>query len=397
MVLFFKKERFLPLSRRSFLAAAAATAIAPQSWQRTLSARVAALSGPGLLQSYDVSGTSDFDRTQANCAYVYDNAVVGLALLAAGDITAARRIGDALTFAQAHDRAWQDGRLRNAYRAGPIPAAGPYPLAGWWDDASRRWQEDAYQAGTATGVMAWAMLLWCALGPAYAAPAARAADFIEKRLTAPHGFAGGFFGFEPAPTAVKWVSTEHNIDLAAAFAGLGRTAAAAHAAAFVDAMWMPGERRFAMGLGPDGARNEASAVDANLWPLLARGAQPEWRAALNWVLVRHGMPPNAPAGAIDGVDFNTDRDGIWLEGTAYAALVCRRQGKPELAAKLMATLRGNTSPGGLIYATTTQSLTTGLATGLDLTKPDFLYYRRPHIGATAWAILAAQGATPFPT
>jgi hypothetical protein len=109
------------------------------------------------------------------------------------------------------------------------------------------------------------------------------------------------------------------------------------------------------------------------------------------------MPPNAPAGAIDGVDFNTDRDGIWLEGTAYAALVCRRQGKPELAAKLMATLRGNTSPGGLIYATTTQSLTTGLATGLDLTKPDFLYYRRPHIGATAWAILAAQGATPFPT
>ncbi len=63
-----------------------------------------------------------------------------------------------------HDRFWHDGRLRNAYRAGVLPDSGGYPLAGWWDAASARWVEDGYQAGTATGVVAWAMLLWIGLG-----------------------------------------------------------------------------------------------------------------------------------------------------------------------------------------------------------------------------------------
>jgi hypothetical protein len=62
----------------------------------------------------------------------------------------------------------------------------------------------------------------------------------------------------------------------------------------------------------------------------------------------------------------------------------------------MATLRAQTSPGGLIYAATTPTLTTGLSTGLDNAAPDFLYFRRPHIAPTAWAVLAQLSATPFP-
>ena len=53
-------------------------------------------SGTGLLRSYDVSGTADFDRAHGNCAYVYDNAVAGLALLASGETQSAIRIGQAL-------------------------------------------------------------------------------------------------------------------------------------------------------------------------------------------------------------------------------------------------------------------------------------------------------------
>jgi hypothetical protein len=382
------------ISRRAVLSAMPAAAVlAAPGWAQTLSARVAALGGPGLLRSYDVAGTGDFDRTQANCAYVYDNAVAGLALLAAGDPAGARRIGAALVQAQQTDRFWHDGRLRNAYRAGPAEP-GPYKLPGWWDDAAGRWMEDGYQAGTATGVVAWAMLLWIGLsehgdGEVFRAAAQRAAAWIQTQR-APRGYAGGVIGFEPAPQRLAWVSTEHNIDVAAAFAALGRLEAAAHARDFVAGMWQAGQGRFAIGLRPDGSLNDDSAVDANLWPLLTAFARPAWRPALTWVLARHALPVDAPV----GVDFNTDRDGIWLEGTAITALACKRLGVD--ASRLMATLRAQTSPGGLIYACSTPTLTTGLSTGLDTTAPDLLYFRRPHIAPTAWAVLAALTATPFP-
>ncbi len=383
------------LTRRQLLAAAPLTLLTPApTWQATLQQRAGALAGPGLLQSYDVSGSDDFTRTQAGCAYVYDNAVTGLALLAGGDTQGARRIGDALARAQAQDRFWHDGRLRNAYWAGLAPDHAPYRLPGWWDAKAGRWYEDGYQVGTATGNMAWAMLLWIALGPAWRAPAERAADWVEAHVRAPGGYAGGFLGFEPAPQRLAWVSTEHNIDLAAAFTGLGRTKEAAHARDFVASMWQAGEGRFATGLKPDGSLNLHSAVDANLWPLLAAGARPDWARALDWVLTRHGLPEGAPSPEITGVDFNTDRDGIWLEGTAITALAARRAGRDP--ARLMATLRANTAPGGLIYASTTPTLTTGLSIGLDTNAPDFLYYRRPHLAPTAWAALAQLGANPFP-
>jgi hypothetical protein len=63
---------------------------------------------------------------------------------------------------------------------------------------------------------------------------------------------------------------------------------------------------------------------------------------------------------------------------------------------MMATLRANTAAGDLVYATTTPTLTTGLATGVNGDDPDFFYLRRPHIGATAWAVLAQLNASPFP-
>lgn len=374
--------------------ASAGPASAEQSgWAATLRGRVAALGGPGLLQSYEVSAEGDFDRTQAGCAYVYDNALTGLALLAAGDAAGARRIADALLHAQSHDRFWHDGRLRNAYRAGPMPARGNASLPGWWDSQAGRWMEDGYQAGTATGVVAWAMLLWVALGASYRAAADRAGDWIEANVRARSGYAGGFLGFEPDPQRLAWVSTEHNIDLAAAFGALGRGAAAAHAQAFVASMWQPGEGRFAIGLTPEGAVNLQSAVDANLWPLLAGGADAAWGRALDWVLSRHGLPADGPMADMQGVDFNTDRDGIWLEGTAITALTARLRGRP---ARLMQTLHAQTSPGGLIYACSTPILTTGLSTGLNASAPDFLYYRRPHIAPTAWAALADLSANPFP-
>ena len=360
-------------------------------WLTPLRNAVTATGAPGLIRSYTVregADATEFDRVHANCAYVYDNAVAGLVLLAAGDRPAAVCIADALAMAQAGDRFWRDGRLRNAYAAGPMQQQAALP--GWWDASRATWLEDGTAAGTSTGVLAWAMLLWTALGEQFRQPAERAAEWIAATQSSDAGFTGGFLGHEPAPTRLSWISTEHNFDCAVVFARLGRAAEAGRARGFVDAMWDPGETRSLSGLTPDGQRNRHSAVDANLWPMLAGFGHP---AALDWVLSRHGLPEGAPADRVDGVDFDTDRDGIWMEGTAIAALACRQAGRD--AGRLGATLAANTGPDGMVQAANVERLTTGLSTGLDDTAPPFFYFRRPHVAATAWAALAALGRSPF--
>jgi hypothetical protein len=209
---------------------------------------------------------------------------------------------------------------------------------------------------------------------------------VTARLRGQHGYLGGFMGWEHAPAPLTWVSTEHNLDLSVVFSALGRTAAAQHARDFVVSMWEGSQGRFAAGIAPEGAVNHAAAADANLWPLLAPGAVPAWNASLDWVLTHQGVPASDP----EGIDFNDDRDGIWLEGTAYVALLAR----PKLADRMMQTLIAQTAPSGLVWATTVPRLTTGFSTGLSKTA-DFFYYRRPHVGATAWAMLAATRTNPF--
>lgn len=371
------------------------TAAVP-AWAATLAARATALGAAGLLLSYETApGGGIFDRLNADCAYTYDNAVAGLALLDAGHVPGAVAIAAALAQAQATDRFWTDGRLRNAYRAGPTPATGPYPLPGFWDGAAGKWVEDAYHAGTATGVVAWAMMLWCAVArrtgqTRFRDAAARAADWVTRATRVTDGFAGGFLGFEPGPQRLAWLSTEHNLDLSVAFAALGRGADAAAARGFVARMWLPSEARFLCGLKPDGAPNPTRALDADLWPLLAPAPDAAWAPALAAALRRHGVVD----GALHGLDFNDDRDGVWLEGTAYGALAAKRRGMVAEAAAFMATLEAQTAPSGLIYAASVPRLTTGLSTGL-MEVADFFYYRRPALAPTAWAALAASGTSPF--
>ncbi len=342
--------------------------------------------GPVLLNSYVVATAADktdFDLTQANAAYVYDNALAGLALLAAGFPEDARRIGDALAMAQANDRHWQDGRLRNAYQAGAM--AKPAKLPGWWDSAKNQWQEDPYQAGSQTGPVAWAMLLWAALGQT--APANRAGNWLDDRLRTKTGYFGGFYGFEPNPLKLIWQSTEQNTDLFAAFTRLGRAEDAAHAAGFVRAMFRPETGVFSAGVSPSSAPNPLLAADAGTWPYLAELGSAK-SAATAIAVLRHG----------DGIGFSTASDGIWLEGTAFAALALAKQNRPE-AANFLKTLSANTSPSRYIYGTTAAALSTGLTVGPSLqpgvAEQKFNYYRRPALAPTAWAALAALDVNPL--
>jgi hypothetical protein len=385
------------------MAARAGAAEGPPAWPTLaqdalapIRGALAATEGPVLLKSFTTERHEDFDRVHAEVAFTYDNALAGLALLAGAERALAARIAEALRLAQEQDRHWRDGRIRNAYPAGRVFPEAPRSMRppGWWDAARGQWLEDGYQAGSAAGPVAFAVLLWTALGdPPFRRAAERAADWLEG-LRGPAGYRGGTIGHEPAPDALPWVSTEQNLDLAVAFGRLGRAEAAAHAAGFVRSMWRKPEGRFAMGLTPDGSVNAGSALDANLWPPLAWPGH-GLEAALDWVLARHGLPAGAPPEEMDGLDFNDDRDGIWLEGTAQAALLLRRLGREALAERFAATLARHRRPDGWIAAASLPWLTTGLGTGLRPGAADFLYPARGHLAANAWAALAGLDASPF--
>src|SRR5580704_12345105 len=116
-----------------------------------LAARLDKIPGnAAFINSYDSSNIHE-----ATVAYTYDQALMILAFLAEKDIARARRIADAMVYAQSSDRTYHDDRLRNAYAAGPVDAK-PVKLPGYWDNAQRLWIEDSYQDGSATGNNDWA-------------------------------------------------------------------------------------------------------------------------------------------------------------------------------------------------------------------------------------------------
>ena len=363
--------------------------------------RVDAIAGntPVLLRSYDAAeGAAEIDMPALRtAAFTYDNALAVIALLACGHRAEALRIGAALERAAMHDT-----RLRNTYRAG---AAGDKVLAnGWWDAAQNRWVEDAYQSGTATGNVAWAALALLALHDATADvrwrdAAVRLANWVVATTRDPDakgGFSGGVDGFDAAPVKLGWKSSEHAIDLVALFGRLADAKVAgdwreqaAHARRFLDSQWDDASGHFLIGTLPDGrtANRATSALDVQWWSQLLPGAPDSWRRAIRYAERVHA------AGA--GFDFNDDRDGEWLEGTAQAALAYRVAGETAAARRCLVEVAAQFSAGGYVFATREPRITTGLAIGPASTSADAYYYRRPHLGATAWAALAALERNPF--
>jgi len=361
--------------------------------------------GPLFLRSYENrDGGSLPEPALADSAFTYDNALAVIALVACGETERARQVGDALAAAVRGDRFYTDGRVRNAYRAGAVTAGAPLP-PGWWSAVDKRWAEDPYQVGTATGNAVWAALALLTLHEATGngadlRAAARLMGWVADRTAdsrGPGGYMGGFHGHEPAPTAEGWKSTEHNIDAVAAFRWLARltgeprwTGAADRARRFLDALWETEEGHFLIGTAPDGMTpsRQASGLDAQLWPLLAvEDAPADWARSVGWAERMHGVD--------GGFDFNGDRDGVWVEGTAQAALTMRALGRGDDYRRLLAEVAKETAPAGLLFATRGARLTTGLAVGPGAAEADFFYYRHPHLGATAWGVLAATGWNPF--
>ena len=362
----------------------------------------AAGSGAAFVRSYDHGeDESRLPAGLASTAFVYDNALAVIALVACGDATNATIIGNALSLAARSDRTFKDGRVRNAYRPGPV-REGPPALPGWWDDKQKIWAEDAAQNGTSTGNVAWAALALLTLHQAtqqgsYLADAEHLIDWVIANVSTGSGFRGGFHGYDPQQVQLTWISTEHNVDVYAAASWLFRLTgerkyadAASEARQFLERSF--DADHFLLGTKPDGSLADPSmlALDVQLWPWMAIPDAPApWRSALNFAATHLDVK--------DGFDFNGDRDGLWVEGTAQASLAYRIAGDPRRSAQLLTTLEADRTPSGFLNATRSARLSTGLSidTTPAATAADFFYFRRPHLGATAWATLAAMAWNPF--
>lgn len=360
-------------------------------------------SGPMMLPSYpSLQATDDATRALENVAFVYDNALAGVALTACGEPAQARRIADALLLAAARDPSFKDGRLRNAYRSGAVDGD-KIALPGYWQSRGNYWSQDPYQVGTATGNVAWAALLLLTVYDSthdrrYLDGAIAQLHWIQAHTaaSAPPAYEGGLFGYDNAQRAQHWKATEHNIDVYAAATWAGRESndpmlaqQAKQASSFVQAMWDNTQHRFLVGTLDDGKTlsRDKSGLDAQLWPLLAFNPHPaEWNQVWAWIDSQHHSG--------DGYGYRRNPDGVWTEGSAQAATTLQASGK-QVPDALWQLLAAQNSGNGVLYATPQARISTDFAIGPTSTYSDFFYYHLPHLGATAWAALAAKGWNPF--
>jgi hypothetical protein len=327
--------------------------------------------------------------------------VAAIALVGCGRRAQAARIGDAILAALNRDRFWHDGRLRNAYLAGPV-GGGAVKLPGYWDQKAGRWMEDAYQVGSDNGNMAWAILALLALDQPkgdrrYRDAALRIGGWVTRWRSRrePGGFTGGTFGEEPSPKIELWKSTEHNADLAAAFAGLAAATGdskwivqARSAEKFVRAMWNAQRRCFDGGVIEDGAtRDRRLALDAQTLPLLALpGALKPYGSAVATLdrRVRVG----------GGFAFGDLKGGIWTEGTEQVALVLELSGREFEARSAIRAAQNMRAPDGSYFATGAGQLPTGLPLDTDQSQSR-RYFHIAHLAPAAWAALVERRFNPL--
>jgi hypothetical protein len=333
---------------------------------------------PRLLQSYNN------ESGLMTAAFVYDNALAMLAYLAnptVSNVRRARLIGDAFLWVQANDEAFTDGRVRQAYAAGPMQFYGGSPA---FPGLKRGDGKAAYLGpfgfgGSSTGDMAWTAL---ALAQLYVDT--RIGKYLDGAVALGRWIAGrqspyahgGYHGGLQADgvTPQLWASTEHNIDVYALFTMLAKltrdrrwSARAEVAAAFVHRMWNPAGGFLWTGTVGGNPGEDPNLVntgnvpeDAQTWAVLGMG-DPCYDAAVDWVTANlwntdGGAGSQVPAGvrisgvtyssqaqlltgSISGSDLPNHRTAVWPEGNGHAALALLQRGNPgdrALAGRLLA-------------------------------------------------------------
>jgi hypothetical protein len=371
-----------------------------------------------LLPSFiTVTDTDPFDIKNKNLATIYDNALAILALLESGteeDLSRAKILADVLVFTYENDTnavpadwpfappPFSGSRLKDGYSSGDLQdAQGNFRYPGWWDDDANMWKMHDLALSYRTGDLAWAMIAQTRLyeitgKQAYLTTVEEMGEWIVSNCQRTgSGIDGGYKGgwvwsWDQLAWQESGVSTEHNIDLAAAFGQLAILTGDAvwqtrsdSARAFVEAMWNTDEGYFYTGLNTDGTISDIKVLDVQAWAAMLFQDEPYWNA-LDWA------EDNLSS---DGLhfDFNDDLEGTWYEGVAHMAAAFWARGDDEKAVALLDILRNAqvSSPyadSKGIPGADTYSLTTGFS---------WNYYDRLSLGTTCWFLIAEGGVNPF--
>jgi hypothetical protein len=410
---------------------------------------------PRLLQSYNN------ESGLLTAAFIYDNALAAIAYLAnptVANVRRARLIGDALLWIQANDEKYTDGRVRQAYAAGPMLfyGGGPYFPGLRREDGKAAFLWPFGFGGSATGDIAWAGLALAQLYVdtrirKYLDGAVVLGEWIADKVS-PYDFGGYHGGLQSdGETPQKWASTEHNIDAYAFFTLLGhltkdrRWAPRANVAAdFVRQMWNRADRYFWTGTlgGVDGEDpndiNKGNVPeDVQTWALLGLGER-RYDPAVDWVTanlantdassgtpisgVTYSSQAKVLTGPVSGSDLPNNRDAVWLEGNGHTALALLERdghGDANRARRLLhdtvvaqdrlgagqtvgrtADAAGGklSNPGeGGTWTGTPLPARSGIVAASSAFDTGFAfgYFQRQHVGASSWFLMAAQNFNPY--
>ncbi|ROQ37048.1 secreted protein [Frondihabitans sp. PhB188] len=326
-------------------------------------------------------------------SFAYDDAIVILAWLASGtaaNIQLATVLGDSLLYAQDHDPLG-DGRTRASYQPNPFITSSGAPYIG--------------SAAANTGNQAWVGIALARLSKVtgqtrFLQGALTLGNWIQTHTwdaaKSPNGYTGGR---DASNTALTYKATEHNIDIGAFFTMLATltgaavwTTRATAAFAFVAAMKDTATGHLWTGTNTDGTSINRTPIPGDIqnWAYLAT-ASSNYSPAVTWV---NNTLTTTDAGLTGSSYSDADTTKVWLEGTAHLALAVRARGAtgdPALYSKLMTTIQtaqatAPTGDGLGIVAASSNGLITGFGDTYNATL---------HLGATAWYLLAAQGANPL--
>jgi hypothetical protein len=366
-------------------------------------------------------------------AFIYDNAVLALAYLAANKIGHAQILGDAILAAQALTD--MGGAVEQTYFAGVNNGSGVYVTAGI-----------SYLQGITVGNVAWAGIalaqLYRRTGESrYLHGAIAAGTYIETFRDSSSTDAGFFYG-----PGADYKSTEHNIDVYALYTMLATLTgsdsyniAAAHAKDFATGpMFDVPSGHFWTGTNSASITDinySNSPEDVNTWSYLAF-KDPNYTASIDWVKTNLATTDTSFAYnnswgygvksiRINGMtyaslsklgtaigDATADADAVWIEGTGHliAALQQRRlpagkdlpsfHGDLALAYYLIEScMVAQNNPGITGQTVNGQPLIVGqglMASTSTLNSGfNFDYYPYYHIAATGWYIMGALGFNPM--